>query len=336
MRILHLVAGSALVVGAHAAGQAESPAYEGPVIDVHLHAYAADANGPPGTPMCPGLAEFGWDGREAWPTYLMKEIFTRSCNRPIKSSMTDEKLRDETIHEMRAHKVRGLLGGSAGRVSDWVAAAPDLFWPARHLDLKRDRQTTPESLASAFKAGKIVAIAEITNQYSGIMADDPRMDPFWAMAEKEGIPVGVHVGGIGPPGAVHLYPAFRIQNPARLAEVLSAHPKLRLFVMHAGFPFIDDMKALLYIYPQLMLDISVLQFATPRAEYHAFLQELVRAGFADRVMFGSDQMNWPGAIGLGIEAVNEAPYLTLTQKRMILHDNAARFLRLDANGRPSR
>lgn len=49
-------------------------------------------------------------------------------------------------------------------------------------------------------------------------------------------------------------------------------------------------------------------------------------------MFGSDQMNWPGAIGLGIDMINEADYLTYELEQMILHDNAARFLRLDARG----
>ena len=43
-------------------------------------------------------------------------------------------------------------------------------------------------------------------------------------------------------------------------------------------------------------------------------------------------MNWPGAIGLGIDMINEANYLTHEQKKMILHDNAARFLRLGARG----
>lgn len=331
---LKIFALAGIVVAAGAAPtSAEEPAtYDGPVIDMHLHAYTADGNGPPGTPLCPELSEFAWDGQGSWIEHFGAKVLSRPCPKPIAGSLTDEALRDETIAEMRRLKVRGLLGGSEERVADWMQAAPDLFWPARHLNPQRDPETTPESLAADFAAGEIVAIAEITGQYSGIMVDDPRMEPFWSMAEREGLPVGVHIG-LGPPGAVHMYPSFRAQSPSHLADVLGKHPKLRIFVMHGGYPYIDDLKALLWVHPDLMIDIAVLQFALPRAEFHAFLAELVRAGFGDRIMFGSDQMNWPGAIGLGIEAVNEADYLTYDQKKAILHDNAARFLRLDADGK---
>jgi predicted TIM-barrel fold metal-dependent hydrolase len=46
-------------------------------------------------------------------------------------------------------------------------------------------------------------------------------------------------------------------------------------------------------------------------------------------MFGSDQMVWPQAIGIAIERIESAPFLSATQKRNILYNNAARFLRLD-------
>ncbi len=335
MKLIEYLLGFAAAVTLPCVAIAQSPAYDGPVIDMHLHAYPADGNGPPGTPLCPNMAEFNYDGSVPWPQYLMTDILSRPCESPIEGPLTDETLRDRTIAEMRSRKVRGLLGGPEQRVSDWIAAAPDLFWPARHLNISRDTEVTAETLKTDFEAGQIMAISEITNQYAGIMADDPRMDPFWAMAEETGMPVGIHVG-LGPPGTAKLYPDFRVQRPAHLEKVLNSYPDLRLFVMHAGYPFADEMKALLYVHPQLMVETGVLQFAIPEAEYHAFLKELVTAGFADRIMFGSDQMNWPGAIGLGIDAINEATYLSTEQKQMILHDNAARFLRLDEDGDPSR
>jgi len=45
-------------------------------------------------------------------------------------------------------------------------------------------------------------------------------------------------------------------------------------------------------------------------------------------MFGSDNMVWPQDIGLGIQTINKATFLTAAQKRDILFNNAARFLRL--------
>jgi predicted TIM-barrel fold metal-dependent hydrolase len=46
-------------------------------------------------------------------------------------------------------------------------------------------------------------------------------------------------------------------------------------------------------------------------------------------MFGSDQMTWPKAIDYALESINSAPFQTDEQKRDILYNNAARFLRLD-------
>ncbi len=45
-------------------------------------------------------------------------------------------------------------------------------------------------------------------------------------------------------------------------------------------------------------------------------------------MFGSDQMTWPDAIGLAVETIEKADFLSADQKRDILYNNAARFLRL--------
>jgi len=48
-------------------------------------------------------------------------------------------------------------------------------------------------------------------------------------------------------------------------------------------------------------------------------------------MFGSDQMGWPGVIERSIAVIEDAPFLGPTEKRDILYDNAARFLRLGAD-----
>jgi uncharacterized protein len=45
-------------------------------------------------------------------------------------------------------------------------------------------------------------------------------------------------------------------------------------------------------------------------------------------MFGSDAMIWPEVIGLAIEGIDSAPFLTAGQKRDIFYNNAVKFLRL--------
>ena len=91
---------------------------------------------------------------------------------------------------------------------------------------------------------------------------------------------------------------------------------------------LDDLLAVLWTHPQAYVDVGVIVFALPRAEFYRYLKTVVDAGFGSRVMFGSGQMVWPQTIERGIRTIEEAPFLTDQQKRDILHDNAARFLRL--------
>ena len=85
---------------------------------------------------------------------------------------------------------------------------------------------------------------------------------------------------------------------------------------------------MLYIYPSLYADIGVLAWGLKREAFYSALRDLVEAGFEDRLLFGTDQMFWPGALTLAIETVEAAPFLSDEQKRAIFYDNAARFLNL--------
>jgi len=308
----------------------DTSAYDGPVIDMHLHASHAGDNGPPGSSVCVGAAaDLRYDQRKPWPQAFGEMMANPPCEHPIAGTMTDEQNRGDAIAALRRHKATAVLSGSLEDIAYWSSAAPEgTFIPALYFSKSTMAEWPPEKVAAAFDAGQIRLLSEVVLQYDGIFADDPRFDPWLKMAAERGIPVGIHVG-VGPPGSPHLFQEYRIQNPMHLEAVLAKYPALRVYAMHAGWPYADDLKALFYAYPQLMVDTAVLQAALTRKEFDAFFKELVEAGFSDRIMFGSDQMNWPGLIDEGIRAINEAPYLTYAQKKAILHDNAARFLRLE-------
>ncbi|MEN1928959.1 amidohydrolase family protein [Luteimonas sp. MJ250] len=138
---------------------------------------------------------------------------------------------------------------------------------------------------------------------------------------------------MGPPRTPYgCCPEFSVElgNPKKLEPMLKRHPKLRVWLMHAGWPYLQETKALMYVYPQLHADVSVINWIIPRQEFHDYLQALMTAGLGDRLVFGSDQMAWPEAITLAVEGVDSAAFLTPAQKRAIFHDNAARFLALPA------
>jgi len=143
--------------------------------------------------------------------------------------------------------------------------------------------------------------------------------------------------GPGPPGAAYesspapfKSPAFRMAfgDPLLLEEALLRHKRLRLFVMHAGWPQLEPMLALLYAHPNVYVDVAALsaQFIAPRASYYRHLRGLVEGGFAKRIMFGSD---FPNQVVPGIDAILAADFLSAEQKADVLCNNAARFLRLE-------
>ncbi len=79
------------------------------------------------------------------------------------------------------------------------------------------------------------------------------------------------------------------------------------------------------------VDLSMINYNVPREDFHAYLRGLVKAGLADRLMYGSDVGGGANAadhMQRGIDAIQSADFLTPEQKRGIFYDNAARFFRL--------
>jgi predicted TIM-barrel fold metal-dependent hydrolase len=96
---------------------------------------------------------------------------------------------------------------------------------------------------------------------------------------------------------------------------------------------LNEMISLLLLYPQVYVDLAGIDWLLPRKELHRYLRTLVEAGFGKRIMFGSDASMWPQTLAIGIEAIESAAFLSEAQKRDILYNNAARFLRLDETTR---
>ena len=235
-----------------------------------------------------------------------------------------------TFAQMKKYNiVKAVVSTDYDAVLRWKTAAPDNVIASYGFD---DPATVNlEFLRKEHAAGRLLALGEIGAQYEGLAPNDPKMEPIYALAEELDIPVAIHIGLSKPGVAYDDSPKYRaaLTNPMLLEEVLIRHPKLRLYVMHAGWPMLDQIIALLWAHPQVYVDVGVIDWALPRAEFHSYLRRLVEAGFGQRIMFGSDQMVWPEAIGKAIEGIDSAVFLTDQQKRDIFYNNAARFFRLE-------
>lgn len=293
--------------------RAQDPGARFPVIDVHLHA-----------PMSPV---------------------------PVEESLDTLRARLDAVEELDVRyvvltAVPDVLAAWRGELEDRVGVIPSLLFPCENgvavmwgRPCFEDGGDWPDldRLRADIEAGRVQALGEVATQFLGLGPSDPAMEPYFALAEEYDLPVFIHMGPGYPfgayeeTGATLVTPRYRAAagNPLLLEEALLRHPTVRVVAVHSGWPRADEMVSLLYHHPHVYAEVGLLQYTDlfPREEYYAFLRRLVRAGYADRILFGSDSGLDEG-LKEGVDAILEADFLTESQKRGILCDNAARFLRL--------
>jgi predicted TIM-barrel fold metal-dependent hydrolase len=299
-----------------------------PVIDVHVHAMLESFPG--GGPMCPNTPEFlasDPDTKEAMSGWSNQA----DCTPKLYPSAKGEYLHD-VVAEMKRLNVTAVVYGDPASVKKFEEAAPGRVIPGTSFNgPKPGEMVSVEELRKLFTTGGFKVMGEIGLQYEGMSPSDPSVDKYFALAEELNIPVAIHMGTGGSGRANITSPKFRgsMGNPLLLEDLLARHPKLRVQVMHAGYPMIDNMLTLLQANSHVNVDIAGLIWSYPIKEVNRYIERLVDAGFEDRVMFGTDQMEWPKLMAYSISIIQNADYLTPEQKRDILYNNAARFDRLD-------
>jgi predicted TIM-barrel fold metal-dependent hydrolase len=278
-----------------------------PIIDVHLHAYLPQSYVPNTNPV---------------------------TKKPPVSTSAEEHMH-ATLDAMDKHNViLGYVSGALKAGNAWKEFAPDRFVAGASFGYAGE--VTLEELRAHFEDGRLGLMGEITSQYEGLSPSDPQLDPYFTLAEELDIPVGIHTGTSAPRTAFGhpsggASPKFRLRygNPLLLEDLLVEHPNLRVFMMHAGDPWLNETLAMLWMYPDLYVDLSAKNWLYPKEVFHRYLKALVDAGYIKRLMFGSDQMIWPEAIGLAIEGIESADFLTDDQKQDIFYNNAVRFFHLE-------
>jgi hypothetical protein len=302
MKKLSIALGILLPVAASAQN---TGTYRGPVIDVHLHAYTA--------------ADFG----EPRPNPATGQM----------SVQTAEEHTKRTLEIMQQYNVvLGIVSSESVQVVErWKAAAPDRILRGISMD-DPAKSIAADELDRLLREKKLDVLGEVAAQYAGYSPSDPVFDPYWAVAEKHGVPVAIHTGG-APPGTPYTCcPKFRLRlgDPLLLEDLLIKYPRLKVYAMHAGGFFPQNALMLMTMYPHVYVDIGALSWTRVAGPLLApFLKEAKARGLLDRVMFGSDQMRWPEALEIAINRVNGFDFLTLEEKQGIFYDNAAKFLGLD-------
>ena len=273
------------------------------IIDVHFHArkFSDFANPPPPNPITGKIPKWKND----------KEVI----------EMMLATLKDNNV-------IKVITAGSLTTIQDFQMADPERFIPSLgYPDVGNNPLPDTASFIRNFREKKFLVFGELGLQYVGKTLADAELEPYLAICERLEIPVALHTGMSFPNTTYTCCPKFRtsLGNPQLIEEVLVRHPKMKIQLMHMGFPYLQETKAILNVYPQVYADIAAIDWSRPAAEFYSYLKSFIEGGFGKRIMYGSDQMAWEDAIPLSIKKVEDAPFLTEEQKQDIFYNNAARF-----------
>lgn len=170
--------------------------------------------------------------------------------------------------------------------------------------------------------GKIDFFGAILNQYYGIAPADSSLFPYYRLAQKYNLPVGIHTGGAGPG---HGSPNFKMElgNPILLKPLLTQFPGLRVWIMHSGVDHFKETIKVMKEFREVYADISVISNPdiVPMSEFSIIIQAFIEAGLEDRLMFGSDN----GDINKVRTSVESLRFLSEQQKKKIYYLNAEKF-----------
>lgn len=248
-------------------------------------------------------------------------------------AQTDDIICNSNIALLKKYNVvKAICSGTLKRNSDYISKDPSRFISSLEYP-DRQNNILPDTIAFKIlcKEHKIAVFGELGLQYEGENLNNKKYEPYLAICEKFGIPVAIHTGIAAPNTTYTCCPNFRIEEgkPFLIEPVLIKHPKLKIQLMHMGFPFLEETKALMYVYPQIYVDVSAIDWLVPKEDFYDYLKSLINAGFDNRIMYGSDQMIWEDAIPLTIKNIEEAPFLSDSQKDKIFYKNASKFFNIE-------
>lgn len=303
--------------------QAQEKKKAKPIIDVHVHAMKVNPNF--ASDMCPWFLSSmpgSIPGADA-PSFINTD-----CAHPLKAAKSDEEFQQKLMETAERLNITFVASGDAEILHRWKKAAPDRVIPSIGVASGMSVQAFEDSLSNGFYQ----VMGEIAPQYQGMSPADMSLDEYFGVAEKLGIPVGIHMGTGGNGMANLTSPKYRASmgNPFLLEDVLARHPKLKIWVMHAGYPMIDEMIALMGANAYVYVDLAGFIWSYPLEEIHMYLRRLVQAGFGKRILYGTDLMMWPELLETSIGVIENANYLSEDQKRDIFFNNAIRFFNWDA------
>ena len=158
-------------------------------------------------------------------SYTEKTFWVGTARNGLASSKTAKETLEQTIQKMNQYNIEfAVVCGSIESLEVYTKA------DKRFIPGYQDSEETLVPLKQFeeyIKSGKIKVFGEVMAVYKGKTLADPSYQPYLAICEKYGIPVGYHSGGSFPNAQNLGWPNYRIKfgDPFLIEDVLVKYPK---------------------------------------------------------------------------------------------------------------
>ena len=170
-----------------------------PIIDMHMHTFQWNRYGDPPPP--------------------------NPITRKIPAARSDTEAIEAYVTEMDRYNIFLAVGfAQLEAVKKWTSYHPNRFigglqFPKNTAPVNTHIEEWPNinDLRKLCESGQIKIMGEITAQYAGVAPNDPKLEPYFALAEELDIPICFHTG-FGPPMSPYRGdPEFRMRygNPRK-------------------------------------------------------------------------------------------------------------------------
>ena len=135
--------------------------------------------------------------------------------------------------------------------------------------------------------------------YAGFSPDDEKLEPLWQYAERNGLPVLVHMGTTFIAQAPLAFTLPRLIEPVALK-----HPSVKIILAHLGHPYEGECLVTIRKHENVFADVSALHYR-PWQLYNSLMlaQEY---GIWHKLLFGTDfPFTTVNASMAGIRALND-------------------------------
>ena len=196
-----------------------------PILDVHIHAHRS----PPQRSYCALSGRIGVLDEDGEPV----------CDDPLAPARDGADLMTRTLAYLEAYDMYAVaMTQDFAQIEAWMGQSDRIF--ASIQTGVADFETN--DVRTLVEAGKVIAIGELMTQYEGISPDSEAVNEIWELAVEHDVPVGIHMSA--PDAQLPSYVA-RFGNPLLLEPVLERYPDLRVYLMHAGWPFLEETVSIL-------------------------------------------------------------------------------------------